>query len=67
LFCNPIELGPQQIARKGLVFVFDYGPDLRHTVVNALVNDRSLAMSLEIRDHVSGHKIEIPIPGEYRA
>ena len=66
-FINPISLGPQDDIRSNMVFLFHFGDeDIRSRIARVLTLP-GLTMTLEVKDHVSGHKAEIPIPGEYRA
>lgn len=64
---SPVELDPQKITRKTLIFLFDLGfEDIRNKITMMMVNRHDLKFTLEIKDHISGHTVTIPIPGEYR-
>lgn len=65
---NPIELGPQEVSRRGLVFLFSFGGDneLRTAFTRLMTRNQDYKFTLEVMDHISGKSISFTIPGSYR-
>lgn len=59
-FRNPVEIEPQEVQKKRLVFLFTAGR------AGFVAKPRDYTYTLEVTDHMSGKSISIPIRGSYR-
>jgi hypothetical protein len=62
LFRNPVELAPREELRRELVFVIRFGGEAGQTAVS----DRDYAFVLDVSDRLTGQKVSMPLPAEYR-
>ena len=62
-FRNPVELTPEQTERRQLVFIF--GSESRGKF-NTIMHDQNYHFDLEISDLISGSRITMHLPAEYR-
>jgi hypothetical protein len=62
LFRNPVELDPGEALRRELVFVIRSGAD----AAEITVPDRDYGFVLGVRDRLTGQRISMPLPSEYR-
>ena len=62
LFQNPVELGPRDQLKRELVFVIRFAD--RGTASSA--SDRDYSFALDVRDRLTGERISMPLPAEYR-
>jgi hypothetical protein len=66
-FRNPIELAPGQVERKLLTFLCNWGDSpLRDQMVAIVSMGQNYNFDLEITDFISGNRVTVRIPGEYR-
>jgi hypothetical protein len=61
-FRNTVELAPGQIERRQLVFLFDFGSELRDRFAMIMIHDQDYKFDLEISDMISGRTIVMNIP-----